>query len=509
MDYNSSLSKCALCCSTPAYDAFLLKILLVQPDYQQEGFGFRLAAMPEPLGLEMLAAYLPDHNVRILDIRCGDELEPAVRAFDPDIVGVTALTPEVYAARDVLREVKTISRDIFTVAGGHHASLVPADFCSPDVDAIVIGEGETVLALLAASLANGPAGPRDLSGVPNLIWRQPDGTFRENPRQAAPIILDHLPLPRRDLVAQHRPKYFFLFDQPDTSVATGRGCPYRCSFCSVWEFYDGQTRMMCPQRVMEELRTVATDHITFVDDNFLLNAQREGQIADMIRAEGLNKRYSMECRTDSIVRNPDLVKKWVDIGLYAALLGLEGTDDTLKAVNKSNSARTNEMAIHILQDHGVVIWGAFLVDPQWDADDFNRLHDYVCARGITHTQFTVLTPLPGTELCRKALADGRLLTHDYTCYDALHAVTTTRLPREEFYRHLANLYRQIDPTPYIDMLHRGVLSIADVKRGKAMLDAMSKWESYTVHDPILGRSSHQGNGDPRQTQPMLTPTAVA
>jgi len=477
-----------------------LKILLVQPDYQQHGFGFRLVAMPEPLSLEMLAAYLPDHEVRILDMRCGDELAPAVRAFAPDLVGVTALTPEVYAARDVLRDVKAISPHVFTVAGGHHASLMPRDFHHPDVDAIVIGEGETVLALLVAALGKGPAGQRDLSSVPNLIWRQPDGAFRQNPQQAVPIILDHLPLPRRDLVAQHRPKYFFLFDQPDTSMATGRGCPYRCSFCSVWEFYDGRTRMMCPQRVMEELRTVSTDHITFVDDNFLLNAKREDQIADMIRAEGINKRFSMECRTDSIVRNPDLVKKWVDIGLYAALLGLEGTDETLKAVNKSNSAQTNDMAIRILQDHGVVIWGAFLVDPQWQADDFKRLHDYVSARGITHTQYTVLTPLPGTELYRQALADNRLLTHDYTCYDALHAVTATRLPREQFYRHLADLYRQTDPTPYIEMLHRGVLSIADVKRGKAMLDAMSKWENYTVNDPILGRLTGTEAG---MSQPVL------
>ena len=218
----------------------------------------------------------------------------------------------------------------------------------------------------------------------------------------------------------------------------------------------------------------------------------------------------MECRTDSIVRNPDLVKKWVDIGLYAALLGLEGTDETLKAVNKSNSAQTNDMAIRILQDHGVVIWGAFLVDPQWQADDFKRLHDYVSDRGITHTQYTVLTPLPGTELYRQALADGRLLTHDYTCYDALHAVTATRLPREQFYRLLADLYRQTDPTPYIEMLHRGVLSIADVKRGKAMLDAMGKWENYTVNDPILGRGNGTQAGKPQplsHVSPLPDPPA--
>ena len=115
-------------------------------------------------------------------------LHPPVRAFVPDMVGVTALTPEVYAAMDVLRDVKAICPDVFTVAGGHHASLMPPDFQHPDVDAIVIGEGETVLALLVAALANGPAGQRDLSSVPNLIWRQPDGSFRRNPQQAIPII---------------------------------------------------------------------------------------------------------------------------------------------------------------------------------------------------------------------------------------------------------------------------------------------------------------------------------
>ena len=466
-----------------------LRILLVQPDWKQSNFGFRLAAMPEPLGLEMLAAALPDHDVRIADLRCGDDLVGQLEAFQPHLVGVTSLTPEVYAAIDVLKTVREVCPEAFTVVGGHHASLVPEDFYVPEADAIVVGEGEPVLAELVRRLE----AKEELAGVPNLICRMKDGRFEGNLTGPLKIDLDTLPLPRRDLTASHRGEYFFLFDRPDTSVATGRGCPFRCNFCSVWEFYHGRTRMMSAERVLDEIRRVETDHITFVDDNFLLNHRREWRIAELIRAEGIHRRYSMECRTDSIVRHPELVRRWVEVGLYAALLGLEGGDEMLASVDKRNSAAVNDQAIRILQDHGVVIWGAFLVDPDWDVDDFKRLRDYVHSRGITHTQFTVLTPLPGTALYRQR--QGDLLTHDYTCYDALHAVVPTRLPREEFYRQFAQLYRQTNLAPYFEMVRTGKMTLEDLKRGRAMLQAMSQWENFAVNDPVLREQAGRYSSD--------------
>ena len=85
--------------------------------------------------------------------------------------------------------------------------------------------------------------------VPGLVWRQRDGQFLQSPGVPIEVDLHRLPLPRRDLVLRYRPEYFFLYFQPDSSVATGRGCPYRCNFCSVWEFYRGKTRQMSPLRV--------------------------------------------------------------------------------------------------------------------------------------------------------------------------------------------------------------------------------------------------------------------
>ena len=457
-----------------------MRILLVQPDLSA-GIGFRMAASPEPLHLEMIAATVPEHEVRILDMRLDHDLEAALRSFEPDLVAVTTLTPEVYTAQDILQQVKSFAPDVFTVVGGHHATLLPEDFFLPQVDVVALGEGEIMFRELAQAVAD----RRRLEDVPNIVWQDRDGTFVRNRRSGDRVDLGHLLLPRRDLTASYRSEYFFLFDQPDTSVATSRGCPFRCNFCSVHEFYRGSTNQMPPERVLSEIATVWTDHITFVDDNFLVNHDRENIIADRIKSEGIHKRFSMECRTDSIVRHPELVEKWVDVGLYAVLLGLEGGSDTiLKGVHKSCNLDTNNRAIKILQNNGVIIWGAFLVHPDWTADDFRQLRDYVSEKKITHTQFTILTPLPGTKLYRDRYND--LLTHDYSCFDTLHAVLPTRLPREEFYQHFASLYHQSDIGPYYDLVQSGKMTIQDCRRGKAMLDAAADWEQYAAKDPILG-----------------------
>ncbi len=475
-----------------------MRVLLVQPELSQ-AIGFRMVALPEPLHLEMIAATVPEHDVRILDMRLDDHLETALEEFQPEMVAVTALTPEVYAAQAILQRVKSFSTEIFTVVGGHHATLLPRDFFLPQVDAVAIGEAELMFAALARAVAN----RRGLDDVPNIVWQNRDGVFVSNNRSDDLVDLGRLPMPRRDLTESYRNEYFFLFDKPDTAVATSRGCPYRCKFCSVHEFYHGAINQMPPQRVISEIGTVPTEHITLVDDNFLMNSRREDTIAGLIKAEGIRKRFSMECRTDSIARHPELVEKWVDIGLYAVLLGLEGAcDETLKSVSKSCDIDTNNQAIKILQDNGVIIWGAFIVDPDWTEEDFKRLSDYVSEKEITHTQFTILTPLPGTQLYRDR--QGDLLTDDYSCFDTLHAVLPTRLPREKFYQSFADLYRQRNIEPYYEMVRVGQMTIEDCKRGKRMLDAMADWQRYVEKDPILGNRPVSGTPQRNQDESYLT-----
>lgn len=467
-----------------------MRILLVQPDYNPGPVGYRAVAMPEPLALELLAAMVGEHEVRILDLRVDPSLDELLASFAPDVVATTALTTEVYAARDILKKVKAHSPEIFTTVGGYHATLMPADFQLPYVDAVCLGEGEFVFADLVRAVERG----RDLAKVPNLIWRTPDGSFTHNGWTVPPADGDLMSPARRDLVARYRDEYFWLYDKPHLAIATGRGCPYRCNFCSVWEFFQGRTRQMSAARVVDELRAAKTRHVTFVDDNFMLNARRENEIADRIKAEGIQLTYGMECRTDSIVRHPELIEKWAGLGLECVLLGLEGiSDDTLVNVNKANTAQANNEAIRILRANGVMIWGAFIVDPDWTAEPFKALHDYAYEKKITHVQFSVLTPFPGTELYRQRR--NELITNDYTCFDALHAVLPTRLPREEFYRHLASLYLRPNIGAVYQYLDQGRLTLEQIRYGQRIYQQFGRWENYIDGDPVLGVAGRTSAAD--------------
>ena len=107
--------------------------------------------------------------------------------------------------------------------------------------------------------------------------------------------------------------------------------------------------------------------------------------------------------------------------------------------------------------------------------------------------------IAGPENSKFASERQRMVSHDLKGRGITEAGVLSamnRLPREEFYRHFASLYRQNDIGPYYDLVQSGKMTIQDCKRGKAMLDAAADWEQYIDKDPILGeRSTSRGVGD--------------
>jgi radical SAM superfamily enzyme YgiQ (UPF0313 family) len=121
-------------------------------------------------------------------------------------------------------------------------------------------------------------------------------------------------------------------------------------------------------------------------------------------------------------------------------LGVEAIDDSgLDRVNKNNKASNNERAISILKELGVGFTSNFIVDPAWDRDDFARLREWISENGTYNSGFSVLTPLPGTDLWDEA--KGQVTTHDWEMYDIIHTVLPTKLPLDEFYAEYARLWR--------------------------------------------------------------------
>lgn len=411
-----------------------MKVALIQPDNSPNMVGFTSMVRPEPLALGILAAAIPDHDVRILDLRVSPDLRGGLAKFGPDVVGITGYTTDVPRMQELLAEVKALDRDIVTVVGGHHASLVPEDFDRPDVDFIVVGEGEVTFPELLARLE----ARRPTSDVLGVIYRHGGRQVFTGHRPLSHT-MDEYPLPDRHLVDGNRGDYHFLFWNNPYLVETARGCPYRCTFCSVWKFYGGRCRYRSPELVLEDLKQVGSEIVCFVDDNFLQSFRRAERLYQLIKDAGLKLRYWAQVRSDSVVKRPDLVRRWAEIGLHSVLVGFESiVDRELAAINKHNSVATNERAMDILTDAGIDMWGAFLVDPQWTAAEFDGLIDYVRGKHILYPQFTVLTPLPGTDLFQAKLSE--LITRNYEVFDFLHTVLPTRLPLNEFYTNMARLY---------------------------------------------------------------------
>lgn len=463
-----------------------MRVLLVEPQEHPAVLGLSKFICAEPLALEIIAANLLPlgHDVRILDMRMNGNLESVVREFEPELVGITGYTQDTTEMLNVAGTVKKVAPEIFVMVGGHHATMCPADFNVPYVDAIIMGDGERAVRNLVDKLDRHQA----LDQVAGLYVRS-NGTWHSTGDEDAVDSLDETPFPNRELVQAYRDNYYFWFWDSPVLVETARGCPFRCNYCSVWTFNRGSSRFRSAEGVLEELQQLpeGTEGVFFADDHFLQHIPRAVKLAALLKESNIKLRYSFQTRSDSVVRRPDVVEAWAEVGLLTAFLGIEAIrQEELDAMHKSNSVRVNNEAVRILQANGVHIWGAFIVDPQWDVDDFSRLIDFVKAARIDFPQFTIMTPLPGTEIfprMRSTITDTR-----HHLYDVLHAVVPTKLPLEKFYEQMARLYREatVPPADLLHLVRSGEFPISALKRGKSIWDRMTNPACYLEgHNPDM------------------------
>ena len=408
-----------------------VKVLLIKP--QSDAIGFTDMVLGEPLGLEMVAGALRDHDVRILDLRLLNDLPSVLSSFKPDLCGIScSYTIDTYPALSIAQKIKKFIPNVFVFIGGHHASLNPGDFATNAVDAVVIGEGEQT----SRELVEGFEKKGDLKRIAGLVLNGGNGQIHTPTR---PLVkdLDSLPFPQRNKKAKDG--YHLGFQTPFAMLETSRGCIYRCAFCSVWQFYRRRYREKSPERVIEELKGIKKPYIFFVDDNFLVDVPRAKKIANMIKDEGIKKTYTFQARSDTIAKHPETIRLWKDIGLKGVFIGFEKIDDEgLRSIHKNNKAENNEKALKLLKDLNLVIYAAFIIDPDYGREDFQKLKEYITSHKIKNPSFSILTPLPGTELFYK-LRD-KILTEDYNLYDIAHAVLPTKLPLQDFYEEFCSLY---------------------------------------------------------------------
>jgi radical SAM superfamily enzyme YgiQ (UPF0313 family) len=413
-----------------------MKVLLIYPDTDKLSVIPRKLINIEPLGLEYLAGTIPDHQVRILDMKMENDWQKKVEEFGPDVVGISGTVIHSHRMLEILKSVKELDRDTLTVVGGPHATLMPEDFNKPYIDVIVLGHRPLSFKQVVESFER----RKSLDAIEGLALPRA-GRLRFTPRGNPITDLDHLPLPRRDLTGKHRRKYFHLVWKPTALIVTSVGCTHRCNFCPCPMLTQGRFLRRSPELVLQELLNVEEEYIYAGDDDFLFDYEHALKIYQLIRNAGIKKQYYILSRVDSINRHPDIVEKWAEIGLKKVFLGLESfRDEELEALNKRCSVEKNNRAIEILHQNKVDPLGAFVIQPYYKKEDFDALLEYMDKMKIYYHEFTVLTPFPGTELYDRV--KDRLMHKDNRLFDLAHSLLPTDIPSDEFYHLYSRLYRK-------------------------------------------------------------------
>ena len=417
-----------------------MNVLLLRPDPGNERFGLGPFFRVEPLGLEYVAAALQTrgHEASLYDLRFSPGLSSALRRTKPALVGISCMHALEYdQVLETARAVRRQAPDAFVLVGGHAAAAFPAPLESDEVDAICAEDGEEVVPALADALARG----RPLTEVPALRLRTREGWVSTAPLSER-TSLDRVARPARSLVERYRDRYHCLLFKPVWLVETARGCPFRCNFCSVWQLYGRSFRERGIGAVVDDLASVG-DSVFIADDLFWNHPARSLELAEALKKRGVKKRWLLvQTRTDLVCRHPELLEAWRPLAKdFDIFFGLEAASDAgLASVVKDTGVHASIEAARIARELKYGVTGNFLVDPDWDEWQFRQLWDFVQSNGFQRAGYTILTPLPGTDLFQKLapLLEGQ----PWFKYDMHHVLWEPRLGARRFFELYAETWRR-------------------------------------------------------------------
>lgn len=417
-----------------------MNILLLRPHPGNDRFGLGPFFCVEPLGLEYIGAALlkHGHQVTIADLRFRPGLATWIKRSRPQLVGISCLhTLEFDRVLATAREVRRLAPEAFIIVGGHAAAAFSGPLEDTAVDAVMVEDGEALMPQLAAQLERGES----LDQVPGLRLRTPDGWIA-TPELAERPSLDLVPLPARQLVQQHRNGYHCLLFKPVWLIETARGCPHRCSFCSVWQLYDRTCRERSLEAVVEDFATTG-DSIFVADDLFWYNPARSLELAAALKKRGVYKRWILvQTRTDLICRSAEIMAAWRPLAKdFDIFLGLEAASDRgLSGLDKDSGIKESIEAVRIARELRYGINGNFLVDPDWDEEGFRQLWGFVAQYGLQRAGFTILTPLPGTDYYQSVA--HKTAGQPWANFDMHHLLWEPKLGPQRFFELYAETWRR-------------------------------------------------------------------
>lgn len=440
-----------------------MRIAIIAPSYPLE-------ELPSPpLGLTYVAAAFEaaGAEVKIFDYivftYTKESLEKQLQSFQPDAVGVTAVTMNFYEALKIIRDIKNYNPEIITIMGGPHVSFMVRDTLSlhPEIDLIVIREGEDTVAELTPVLKQ----KNKWKNIRGIAYRNGDEIIITGKRDFISDV-DRIPLPSRHLlpISRYRALGF------PVSIITCRGCPYSCIFCLGQKMVGSKVRKRNPQLVLDEIETVLRygfDRINIADDLFIADKERVKEICMGIKERSLKFVWSAFARVDTA--SQEVFDLMAQAGCDSVSFGVEsGNPEMLKRIKKGIKPEQVYSAIKMCQQAGMIAQASFIIGLPGETKETLQKTDKFAQSINSIYGYHFLVPFPGTTVREEIQNyDLEIVTDDWNRYDANDAIVRTSTMRAEDFHAFGFSYddeMEAEWNRIVSRYHEGTASVKEIMR---------------------------------------------
>ncbi|MFH1868944.1 MAG: radical SAM protein [Candidatus Omnitrophota bacterium] len=260
---------------------------------------------------------------------------------------------------------------------------------------------------------------KDFHNVKGLAYK--DRTdIKINQRRPGAKNLDEIPFPETDELPMYKYNEPVSRNYPNARVVTSRGCSYGCMFCVEPLMTNRIYRKRSVGLVVEEIKMLIEKYNVkeiFFDDA-LFTIPRAKEIAKALSENGI--KISWTCWMDWRISLDDLriIKK---SGCSAIKFGVESSDSKiLESLGKPIYIDNIRRLVKDCKKAGILSHGSFMLGlPGETAESMKDTVDLAFSLGLNSCQFTVATPLPGTQFYKEVSEKGWLATHDWSKFESV------------------------------------------------------------------------------------------
>ncbi len=322
-----------------------------------------------PIGLMYVAAALEKagFEVQMLDNylmkKSIGEIKQLVTNLNPQIVGITCGSATYARCVETARAIKEALPNCRIVVGGWHASYVPDSLlANPEIDYVVMGEGERAITQLATCITNNNESAA--ATIPGVACRRKGKNIKNPPKFIEN--LDEIPYPARHLLPLelYDRTIEYLSVKPADVMSISRGCVFSCGFCETKKLWGNICRAFSPQRVIDEIQDLQSKYGTkglyFINDNFTIRKKETIELCNLMIKNKMDLEWVCDTRVDLV--DQELLEKMREAGCKTIWFGVEsGSQKILQRIGRNTTLEQIESAFKLCSKNGIKTACSFML----------------------------------------------------------------------------------------------------------------------------------------------------